>query len=155
MPYMSKLKLLMPALLVTALAGCDNPVEHEDDHEEAVGVVIADLAGSTLATYAAGAWTVAGGDALHLHPGDELGVKIFFIAEDGDRFQLPHSGAEHTLRVEIANETVVEYHPHGDHADLEAIGVGETTVKVQLYHGGHPDFETNPGLPVEVVDDTH
>lgn len=150
--YGSKLKLLAPALLVAALAACDNPVEHDDDHEEAVGVVVTDLAGVTLATYTPGAWTFASGDALHLHPGEELAVKIFFLAEDGDRFQLPHTGAEHTLRVDVANQAVVEYHAHGDHGDFEAIAVGETTAKIQLYHGGHPDFETT-GLPIEVTAD--
>lgn len=150
--YVSKLKLLVPALLVAALGACDNPVEHDDDHEEATGVVVTDLAGVTLATYTPGSWTVVGGDALHLHPGEELGVKIFFLAEDGDRFQLPHTGADHTLRVQIANESVVEYHAHGDHGDFDAIAVGETTAKIQLYHGGHADFETT-GLTIEVADD--
>lgn len=139
---------------VVALGACDNPVSDDHDHlDEVVSVEITDLAGGLIAELHDDHWHFeSGGDALHLHPGDEKEVRIFFVAADGDRFQLPASGEEHTLRVEIANPAVVEYEDHGDHGHFVALSAGETTATIQIYHGSHADWQTNPPLPVEVVD---
>lgn len=154
--YQSLRLIVLPAVVL--LGACDNPVgNNDDDHlEEVVGVEVTDLLGNVITEYHDGHWDLAGGaDALHLHVGEEEEIRIFFVAEDGDRFQLPHSGAEYTLRVEIANTAIVEYEGEGDHGHLNAKSVGETTARVQIYHGNHPDWETLADLPIEVGDHTH
>jgi hypothetical protein len=143
-------------MAILAVAACDNPVEHHDESiHGAEGVEITDIAGAVIATYADGGWTFTTGDALHLHPGEESEVRIYFIADDGDRFQAPLSGDEYTLLVEFENPEIAGYEGHADHGDFVGLMVGETSANVQLYHGTHPDFETIPGLPVEVVDHEH
>ena len=138
---------------VVALGACDTPVSPDDhDDHEAVGAEVQDLDGNVIATFEDGAWTFASGDAVHMHPGDELEVEIFFIAEDGDRFQLPQSDADYTLRVVVANPAVVTYTAHGDHGDFAALAEGETTAIIQVYHGTHEDWQTDPGMAIEVVD---
>ena len=132
------------------LAACDNPVERDEDHiDEVESVEITDLEGNVLANLHGDHWD---GSPLHFHPGDELDVAIHFVAADGDRFQLPHSGAEHTLGVEIADPSVLTYTPVGQNGRFTAVGEGETTITVQLMHGTHADWETNPPLEAEVVD---
>ena len=84
---------------VVALGACDTPVEPDHDDHEAVGAEVQDLEGNVIATFENDSWTFTSGDALLMQTGDELEVRIFFIAEDGDRFQLPQSGQEYTLNV--------------------------------------------------------
>lgn len=136
------------------LAACDNPVEGDDAHEEEIEAVqITDMAGALIAELHGDHWDFeGGGDALHLHAGEEMEVKIFFVAEDGDRFQLPPSGAEHTLRVEIANPAVARYEGETDHGHFVGVAAGETTAAIQVFHGSHADWQTNPPLPIEVSD---
>lgn len=153
---LGKLSRLAGVVLLAFGAGCDRPLDPDDDHlEEIVAVEVTDMSGGMLASYMSGVWTFPSGDGLHLHPGEELGVRILFVAADGDRFQLPHGGAEHTVRVDVADSSVAAYDGHGDHGHFEAIGAGETTATIQAFHGSHADFSTNPGLPIEVVDHGH
>lgn len=145
---------LMTLSAIAIFAACENPVEGDDDHlEEVESVEITDLDGALIAEFHGDHWDVeGGGDALHLHPGDEMEIRIDFVAADGDRFQLPTAGQEHTLRVEVANPAIVEYEGHDDHGHLVALAAGETTAAIQIYHGSHADWQTNPPLPIEVVD---
>lgn len=139
---------------VAFLAACDNPVDKDDHEDDIVGVEVTTMSGTVLAAYAGGAWQIPGGDALHLHLDEEEEVRIFFLADDGDRFQLPPSGSEHTLRVVIDNPAIVSFEAHPDHGHFKGLAVGETTAEIQVYHGSHTDFETEP-LPIEVVDHDH
>lgn len=139
----------VPAVLL--LAACDNPVEDDDHADDVVGVDVATLAGANLASYRNGAWTFPSGDALRLEVGEETEVRIHFLAADGDRFVLPASGAELTHAVEVENPAIAAYAPHGDHGDFEGLTAGQTRAKIQIMHGSHADFETNPGLPITVV----
>lgn len=142
-------------IAVLGVAACNNPVEHNDEHiDGADGVEITDIAGAVIATYAEGAWTFTTGDALHLHPDEESEVRIYFIADDGDRFQVPLSGDEYTLRIDF-DHPIAEYEGHSDHGHFVGLAAGETSANIQLYHGSHPDFETDPRLPIEVVDHEH
>jgi hypothetical protein len=144
--------LTLPAMAL--LGACDNPVDADDSHfETPTSVEITDLAGAMIAKLQGDHWDYSrGGDALHLHPGDEMEVRIFFIADDGDRFQLPPSGEEHTLRVEVKDPAIVEYEGHADHGHFVAGAAGETTAAIQVYHGSHADWQTNPPIAIEVVD---
>ena len=142
----------LPLLALVVAGACDNPVDRGDEHhDEAAGVQVTTMDGAVIATYETGGWTFASGDALILHPGEEQSVRIYFLAEDGDRIQLHPSGAEHTLRVAIANPAVAAYEGLPDHGRFEGLTIGQTTATIQVFHGGHPDFQTNPGLPIEVV----
>lgn len=138
--------------LAGLLGACSNPLEGED-HEDAVGVDITDMAGGPLASYriSTGTWTIAEGAAFQLQQGVEREVRIYFVDADDDRFQEPASGAEYTHRVVIAHPSIAAYEGHDDHGHFEGLAVGSTTAVVQLYHGSHADFATNPGMPIEVV----
>lgn len=145
--------LAIPAVII--LGACENPVQADHEHvEEVESVEITDLAGVMIATLQGDQWEFEdGGDALHLNPGDAMEVKIFFVAPDGDRFQLPAAGEEHTLHVEVLNPAIVEYEAHGEHGDFNALSVGETTAEIQIYHGSHADWQADAPLPIEVVDE--
>lgn len=142
---------LMALASLALLGACDNPVERDDDHhDDVVSVEVTDLEGNMIADLHGDHWH---GSPLHLHPGDELEVAIHFVAADGDRFQLPHSGAEHTLGVEIADAGVLTYTPVGQNGRFTAVGEGETTIRFLINHGSHADWgEANPPLRAEVVD---
>ena len=146
--FSSRRVLLAAALL---LAGCDTPTEGEE-HFDVRAVEVESIDGTQLARYQNGVWTFPEGDALHLHPGDEEDTRIFFVLTDGEREELPESGDDHTLRVTVGDPGVLRYESHGDHGALVAVAGGETRVVIEAWHGGHPDFTTNPGMPVEVVD---
>ncbi len=154
--FIKPLRLIaIPAVVI--LGACDNPVEQDDDHlEEIASVEITDLQNNLIAELHGDHWDFeGGGDALHLHPNEEMEVRIFFVAEDGDRFQLPPSGQEFTLRVEIANPAVASFEAESDHGHFAGLAAGETTAAIQVFHGGHADYQTNPPLPIEVVDHAH
>lgn len=145
----ARLGVLIPALAL--FAACDNPVDPHDHHEEAVGVVITDMGGTTLAqTQLQGNIAVwVGSPVLRVPVGDELAVRIWFVARDGDRFQLPFAGAEYTTRVTVANTAVARFEPHGDHGDFKGIAVGSTTASIAVWHGSHADWQID-GLPIQV-----
>ncbi|MEX2570197.1 MAG: hypothetical protein WD737_02760 [Gemmatimonadota bacterium] len=148
-------KFIAFAVVLLTIGGCSSPVEHDEDHFDAVGVEVTTEDGDLLASYSGGTWSFTSGDALHLHPGDDLDVRIRFVQGDGDRVELPTSGAELTLEVEVLDPAVAQFAAHDDHGHFEALTAGETNAIIRAMHGGHADFETNPGLPVEVVDDAH
>lgn len=145
------LRLMALPLLLLA-AACENPVEGHDDHhlDDVVGVEVAGMDGVVLGTYRDGAWTLTSGDALQVGAGEERDVRIVFLAADGDRIELPTAGEEYTLRVEIADPSVVSFEGHGDHGAFLGKAAGRTTVRVQAYHGAHADYQTAP-LDVEVT----
>jgi hypothetical protein len=138
--------------MVAGVVGCDNPVTPDPAHRTAQGVVITNMNGAVIAETHGDHWDFASGDAIHLHPGDDLEVRIFFVATSGERFQLIND-PEYQLVVEIADPTVVTYDAHGDHGDFEARSEGETTAVIHLWHGshpgGHPDYSAPP-LTIEV-----
>lgn len=155
MTFLKHSRTLFALALLGVLGACKDTVTdpHDDHMEDIVAVEIADMSNQQIARYEDGVWTLAkGGSAVHMHPGDELAVKIFFIDDHGDKIQLPPSGQEYSLRVKIADTAVLDYDGHSDHGHFEAKAAGETTAVIQLYHGNHADWETNPGLAFEVVD---
>ncbi|HEX6038465.1 hypothetical protein [Longimicrobium sp.] len=132
-----------------ALAACDGdgtgPDDH--DHEEAVGMVITDQNDATLVSVNAarqvtGSLTVAAGAARHL--------SVWFVAEDGDRFQIEPTDDEHSLDWTVANEAVAVIDSHGDHMDLDGVAAGSTTVVFHILHGNHSDYDS-PAIPITVT----
>ncbi len=137
---------------LTSMVACNNPVGDDDDHlEEIAGVEITNLTGADIARYENGVWNFpVGKNALQLQVGEETGVRIYFVAEDGDRFQLPHTNAEYTINVEFGNPAVAGYTGASNHGHFEGLAAGTTAANIQVLHGGHEDWETSVGLPITV-----
>jgi hypothetical protein len=146
------LSLILPGLALAGLVACSNPLE-DDEHGEAVGVDVTDMEGAPIANYrtSRGSWEFTSSDALQLVSGEIKEVKIFFVTADGDRFQEPATGSDHTHRVTIEHANVASYEGEVDHGEFEGLSAGETNATIQLYHGSHADFETNPGMPITVT----
>lgn len=134
----------MTLAFAVGVAACDNPVQPEE-HPEAGGVVILNASTGAVLTQSIGA-NVAFTLPLTLTVGVPLEVEILFL-DDSDPTNLdlafhPDAAEGESLRVVITNEAIVEYNDFGDHGDFEGVAAGETTARVQLRHGDHPDFET-------------
>lgn len=142
--------LALLVLPLVALAGCDrSSTAAEHGEPESLQLV---QRGTTNVL----AWTDGTGSAIHwdgglphLHPGEELAVNAVFRDGDGDVIDL---GGEYTVNAILTSgspQGVVALHPHGDHVDIEAIGVGTVQVIFQLMHGNHSDWDS-PAIQVEV-----
>ncbi len=147
------LVMLLVLPLTATLSGCENPVGNDHEVREATGVVITDLQDNVLlTTEGAGAagWV---GAPLTLQVGQELPVRIFFIDPAGERFQLPPSGAEYTLRVEFTPAGIANYvAQQAEQGVFRGLAPGETHARINIQHGGeagHPDFQSPP-LRIEV-----
>lgn len=128
-----------------ALGACVSGTE-PDDHHDAAGMVITDQNNTTLVTVNAarqvtGSLTVQAGQARHLD--------VYFVDEDGERFQL-EDGDEHTLAWAVANEAVAVIDSHDGHLDLDGVAAGSTTVVFSVMHGNHSDYDS-PAIPITVT----
>lgn len=137
---------LVLAATVT-LGACDDDGTGPEEHQEARGMVITDQNNNTLVTVNAsrqvtGSLTVARGAARHL--------EVYFVDEDGDRFQLEDGDDEFTLEVDVANPSIAAIDSHGDHMDLEGLAAGTTTAEFKIMHGNHPDYESG-NIPITVT----
>ena len=135
-------RLPLVAAVVLLSAACDNPVRPEE-HPEAGGVVIRDAGTGAVLAVSVGA-NVAFAEALELTTSEVLEVEILFLdASDPDDLALafhPDEDEGESLNVEITNEAIVTYADHDDHGDFTAHAAGQTTVRIELMHGGHADF---------------
>lgn len=134
------------ALMATGvLAACESDGTGPDDHDEAAGLVVLDqndvaVVSVNAARQVTGSLTVQAGQARHL--------EVWFVAEDGDRFQ--PDGDEHSLDWTVANEAIAMIDAHGDHMDLDGIAAGNTTVVFSILHGNHSDYDS-PAIPITVT----
>lgn len=138
--------IILAGLLAFTAAACDNPVEPED-HPEAGGVVILAAGTNTVLSMSVGSLT-AFTQPITLDAGGSLEVEVLFLdasnPSDLTKAFHPHEDEGESLRVVVANTSVVEYHAHGDHGDFEAGTAGQTTVVFELMHGSHADFVSGP-----------
>lgn len=138
--------LLIAGLLTFATVACDNPVEPED-HPEAGGVVIFAAGTSTVLAMSVGS-EVEFDLPITMNAGEAVEIEVMFLdasaPADLTRAFHPHEDDGESLRITVEDESVVEYHAHGDHGDLEAGAAGETTLTVELWHGSHADFVSGP-----------
>jgi len=147
-------KLINRAALVlaatAALAACDDegtgPDDHDHDHEEAAGLVVLAEGSTTPLVTVNAARQVTG--ALTVRAGEDAHLEVWFVAEDGDRFQ--PDGDEHTLDITVANEAIADLHAHGDELHLEGLAAGSTTVVFSILHGNHSDYDS-PAIPITVT----
>jgi hypothetical protein len=136
---------LVLALAATA-AGCQSSTgPDDDDHQEAVGMVITNQNNVTLASVNAqrqvtGGLTVAAGQSQHLN--------VYFVDEDGDRFEVDDD--DYTLDWKVANEAVAVIDAHAGHYDLDGKAAGATTVVFSILHGNHSDYDS-PAIPITVT----
>ncbi len=140
--------ILILALLVGSLAACKkNPVEPDDDHAEAEGLVLR-MNGVDIVTVKEG--RVTGGISVKV--GTETDhIEVYFLEHDGDRFQ--PTGNDFSLGWAMADATVAEVELEaGKKWDIHIQGkkVGQTTLELRLLHVGHVDFRTPP-IPVTVT----
>lgn len=139
-------RLPLVAAVVLLSAACDNPVQPED-HPEAGGVLIRAAGTGAVLALSVGA-NVAFSEPLELTASEVLEVEILFLdASDPDDLELafhPDEDEGESLSVVVANEAIVTYADHDDHGDFTAHAAGETTVTIELLHGGHPDFRSGP-----------
>lgn len=138
--------IILAGLLAFTSAACDNPVEPED-HPEAGGVVILAAGTNTLLSMSVGSLT-AFTQPITMNAGESIEVEIKFLdasaPSDLTKAFHPHEDEGESLRVVVANSSVVEYHGHGDHGDFDAVAAGQTTVVFELRHGSHADFVSGP-----------
>lgn len=142
---------------VLAVAACDdNPVDHHDEHLEAVGMAI-QSAGVDLVVVEG--TTVTGSLVVDVD-GETADLTIHFIDDDGDRFTPDDD--DQWLYVELADPAIAAWEPAAAGAfagRLVGLGVGATTAVFELMHGplnaasAHPDY-TSPSITVVVEPDT-
>jgi hypothetical protein len=144
-----KTLLARTALVLAATASvsaCDGDgTGPDDDHHEAVGMVITNQSNTVLASVNA-ARQVTGGLAVQAGQGQHLAV--WFVDEDGERFQLDDD--EHTLAWTVANEAIATLDAHDGHYDLDGVAAGSTTVVFRIMHGNHSDYDS-PAIPITVT----
>ncbi len=140
-------RLALAVLLSAGIAACDSSTGPDDHgHDDAVGLVVLDRATKDTLAAVNAARQVTGG--LTVGVGEDRAVEVWFLSEDGDRFQ--PDGDHHTLGVRVGDDTVAGIHAHGDHLDLEGLKAGTTTVVFSVVHGSHDDY-TSPAIPVTVT----
>lgn len=138
--------IILTAMLTFTAAACDNPVS-PTDHPEAGGVVILKAGTSTVLSMSVGSVT-AFNLPITMSAGEELEVEIKFLnaasPTDLTKAFKPNTANGESLRVKVANTSIVQFHSHGDHGDFDAIAAGQTTVGFELMHGSHADFVSGP-----------
>jgi hypothetical protein len=134
--------MLLVLPLFALLTACDNPVGGGHDLRQATGVVITDPAGEVLVgTDGAGGWD---GPLIAVAVGGEIPIQIHFIDPDGDRFQVPLTDADHTLRIDFAPPGIVDYQGTGAQGVLRGLAAGATEMTIHIWHGAHADFSAPP-----------
>ncbi|MBA2669511.1 MAG: hypothetical protein H0U67_03985 [Gemmatimonadetes bacterium] len=136
--------LLTGLLVVFTAAACDGPLDPEE-HPEAGGVVILQRGTNTVLARSVGA-RAAFDKPLQLRVGQAAEVEVKFLDSDNpndlSRAFLPDETEGESLVLTVANPAIAAFDFHGDHGDFEGLAPGTTTATVQLFHGGHSDFDS-------------
>ena len=137
-------------LILVFIAGCgdSNPVESEDEHFEAIGL-FAIFETDTIVKYKDG--VVQGDFKLGVGTASPI-YQLLFLEEDGDIGVPPTD--DWSLGWEIGDEmiaNVVSTQEDHDQYKIQFTGLkeGQTTIKIQIYHQDHKDFESED-LPIIV-----
>jgi len=172
----SRFLLITLISILPFMGGCGEDDDHEEEtlHADADGV---SLMVDGVEVYQQDQGTQTGG--LSLGVNDEIEVEVIFLNPDGEELHLDEISGEEGeedehghdeeesfgLAVTEYDTTIIDVHlseedeDHGDEEDehgedelsFEVIGLkaGETTIKLELLHGDHPDFTALP-IPVTV-----
>lgn len=137
----SFLAILLPVFvsLIFILAGCNNPVDsEEEEHPHSDGAVFK-MNGEEIIHYenqeATGSIEVAEGE-------ETPPITVYFLDEDGEEFQPDEP--EYSLTWRDIDTSVAEINQQ-DVDDkwsfrVQGISQGSTSVTFELDHNGHPDF---------------
>ncbi len=139
------------ALSLIVLVCNKNPVDHDhdDNHAEAVGLVITQ-SGAEIVRYENGVVT----GKITVKAGEETPLlSVQFINEhDGDLFT--PDGDHHTLGWTMADELIAELEQHNEDGKwkfhIHGKTTGNTTIEIKIMHEDHADFVSLP-IPVEVT----
>jgi hypothetical protein len=140
--------LIVITALLFALGGCkDNPVEPDETHAEAEGLVLR-MNGVDIVIVREG--TVTG--HISVPNGTETDhIDVYFLDHADTRFR--PEGSEYDLGWSIADTSVaaIERDP-GEKWGIHVIGkaVQTTSVEIRLLHHDHADFRT-PSIPIHVT----
>jgi hypothetical protein len=152
MSYHRVVRFLSQAVLVVLLAGMvaackKNPVNPDDDHADAEGLVLR-MNGVDIVTVKEG--QVSG--SISVKVGEETDhIAVYFLDDHNDRFQ--PTGKDYSLGWALGDETVAGvYRDPGEEWEIHIVGkkVGQTTIEIRLLHVGHVDFRTPP-IPINVT----
>ena len=176
----SRLMLLSFVALLPFVGGCgedDNPIVDDLDHEEEEAQLHADADGFALEVDGAEVYrqfqgTDSGG--LTVGVGAEIEVHVVFLDATGAEFHVGEEEEEEdehghdeeeafSLGLSDYDPSIIEIHledeeEHGEeeHGEEElgfglvGLKAGTTKIKLQLLHGGHPDFTGALLIPVTV-----
>ncbi len=138
------LRLAPAALLVLALAACDNPVGYQTDHLEAIEMVVRDASGAEIARTDENArWTGPGAGGLTVASGETLELAVTVIALDGREIR-PDLARGLSVRAEWAPEGHALHEPTDDGDRLLGLRPGTTALRWLVWHGTHADFIAPP-----------
>jgi hypothetical protein len=146
--YSTVLRVFLFSLItLLLLSACTNPASNDaddhDDHEHAVGAVL-EMNGAEIVRIEEG--QVQSGQ-IEVTEGDETPlITIYFLAEDGDKFQPDEP--DYSLRWEQIDEAVAEVEQHNQDGKwgfhIHGLQSGSTSVVFKLWHdsAGHEDYFT-------------
>lgn len=131
----------------------EETTDHDDEDTELVSEIdLLDHDNLTdddvLATYH-GHWH---GELPSIALGEHLALGADIVREDGTAIQIGADEA-YQLNADVADESVLEPEPHGDHLDLFPDSTGETTVTIQLVEDDEVVWEASDSLTVAVIDE--
>lgn len=138
-------KFFIPAVLVLLLfIACseDDPVAPQEEHFEAIGVVLT-TSGIEVASILRGETD----DTLYAEVGEVSDhLEVQFYNENEQIVEAPDDD-EQTLSWEIGNPDILEVHQDDGHDGefefhLEGLALGTTTLELFIMHAGHADFRS-------------
>ncbi|MBD3169769.1 MAG: hypothetical protein GF307_09830, partial [candidate division Zixibacteria bacterium] len=159
--FRRKIIYIIGLISLLAYSGCtdsSDPVTPQEEHYEAVGLVIYSSGVPVLDYYGpdynAGD-DVAYLDTLEISQGLNPHWDLQFYAEDGS-LQDPPDDADKSFGAEFADPSIAELWWHeGEEGEfafhIRGLRAGQTTAEFKVYHNDHADFST---LPIPLVVDT-
>lgn len=150
---MKTLSVFSFAVLLFIFAGCSNDESGHSHHAEARGLVLYMNAVEVArldSTILTGQITTPANNLISDH------IEVKFIADDYDRDLFQPEGSDHWMKVTVTDTTIASVFRHDD-ADakwefhLKGKTVDTTYVQIQIYHVDHPDYTTNPMIPIYVT----
>lgn len=154
--FKSSIRFLLSVLLsiiILHFNGCqkdDNPLAPEEDHFDAIGMLIYDASGKQVAKILRGVTS----DTLNAESGkisDHFTVKFY----NGEEKIVNPPASEHLkFTAKIDDETVAKFWQHpGEEGEFEfhidGVKKGKTLIEFFIQHEGHNDFRTGK-IPLQI-----
>ncbi|MBX3007876.1 MAG: hypothetical protein KF816_07595 [Melioribacteraceae bacterium] len=147
------LAVFIISLVVLQFNGCqkdDNPLAPEEDHFEAIGMLIYDASGKQVVKILRGVTT----DTLHAESGkisDHFTVKFY---NDEEKIVSPPESEHLKFNGKIDNETIAKFWQHpGEEGEFEfhidGKIKGKTLIEFFIEHEGHADYRTGK-IPLQI-----